>query len=219
MSEAIYNWKRFWCSREGTISLADDGYLVDPESALGFFNLDLRPIELLLEVPCLILLGEPGMGKSTVFRALRDSWRPADGPSGEAPFCLNLAAYSSEDRLVDDLFRSGPIQEWKRGRDRLEVSLDGLDECRLRIETVSSLLLEELRRLPTERLALRIFCRTAGWTDLLESGLRALWGREAMSVYELAPLRRADVEEAARVETLESGMDPLRSDRSQRSSL
>jgi hypothetical protein len=30
-----YGWKRFWSSREGTYSLADGGFLVDPEGKYG----------------------------------------------------------------------------------------------------------------------------------------------------------------------------------------
>jgi hypothetical protein len=30
-----YGWKRFWRSREGTYSLADSGFLVDPEGKYG----------------------------------------------------------------------------------------------------------------------------------------------------------------------------------------
>ena len=30
-----YNWKRFFCPREKRISLSDDGFFYDPDSALG----------------------------------------------------------------------------------------------------------------------------------------------------------------------------------------
>ena len=51
---------------------------------------------------------------------------------------------------------------------------------------------------------MRIACRTADWPLGLEGGLRELWGNESVEVYELAPLRRRDVAEAARA----IGLDP-----------
>jgi hypothetical protein len=44
----------------------------------------------------------------------------------------------------------------------------------------------------------RITCRTAIWPELtLEPALKKIWGDEAIGVFELAPLRRADVMAAA----------------------
>lgn len=61
-----YGWKRFWCPRDGSINLMDSGYLADPEGSYGnHFNPTLRSFEEVSKLPCLALLGEPGIGKTS----------------------------------------------------------------------------------------------------------------------------------------------------------
>ncbi len=58
-------WKRFWCRREDMFSLGDRGFFVRPRRSARKASESqphhLRPIA---DDPCLILLGEPGVGKS-----------------------------------------------------------------------------------------------------------------------------------------------------------
>ncbi|WP_447598643.1 NACHT domain-containing protein [Nitrospira sp. Nam80] len=115
----------------------------------------------------------------------------------------DLRSYGSEDRLVKDLFHSQSFAEWRNSGESLQLFLDSLDECLMRIDTLSALLLNELRKCPVDRLFLRIACRTAEWPNSLESGLNELWGDKQVAAYEIAPLRKKDVEEAAR----ENGLD------------
>src|SRR5258705_5583142 len=72
------------------------------------------------------------------------------------------------------------------------------DESRLLIRNVASFLAGEFNRddYPVERLWLRIACRAAEWPEILERALANRWP-EGVGVYELAPLRRCDVELAA----------------------
>src|SRR4029453_16129040 len=66
MAKHIYDWKRFWCPREGHYSLADDGFLVDPESEWArYYAGDVVSFESIEHFQCLVLLGEPGSGKTT----------------------------------------------------------------------------------------------------------------------------------------------------------
>ena len=60
-----YPWKRFWCPREGEIFLTDRGYLADPDIGGSYCNPLLVPFETIADEHCLVLLGEPGIGKST----------------------------------------------------------------------------------------------------------------------------------------------------------
>jgi predicted NACHT family NTPase len=65
MPNQDYKWKRFWCPQSGSINLGDGGYLVDPDFKWGHhYNSDLVDFETILKYPCLILLGELGIGKS-----------------------------------------------------------------------------------------------------------------------------------------------------------
>ena len=117
---------------------------------------------------------------------------------------IDLRAFQTDARLVKAIFEDPVFLDWKKGNHRLHLFLDSLDECLLRIDSVVALLLDEFKRSPIERLSVRIACRTANWPLGLEEGLRELWGNASVEVYELAPLRRRDVAEAARANGLDS---------------
>ena len=84
--------------------------------------------------------------------------------------------------------------------------MDSLDEGLLEIRNLATQLVDEFRkkkyRDKLNRLYLRIACRTAVFPQVLEEGLEELW-KEGLVIYELAPLRFADVETAAVAEGIE----------------
>lgn len=186
-------WERFWCSPEGTIPLYDDGFVVDPtDESWTLLASDLRAFSTIDNLDCLVLLGEPGIGKST---AMRQALAHSGGETQENLW-IDLAAYGSEDRLATSLLHDHKIETWKSDDSVLTLFLDSLDECLLRISNVSALLNETLPQLPLNRLRLRIACRTAQWPDALGSALMHMWPKQFGS-FELVPLRRRDVREAA----------------------
>src|SRR5215211_6108583 len=75
--------------------------------------------------------------------------------------------------------------------------LDAFDEAREERGALVRVLLTELGQLPRERLSLRIACRTADWPARLTDDLGLLFLGDGPRVYELQPLRRADVVAAA----------------------
>jgi predicted NACHT family NTPase len=205
MTSKTYDWKRFWCTRTGKLNLSDSGYLFDPESEFGnIYNPDVFPFEKIAKFHCLGLLGEPGIGKSTTMRTQKRVIDAQVTEAGDVSQWVDLRAFQTDARLVKAVFEDPIFLDWKKGSHRLHLFLDSLDECLLRIDSVVALLLDEFKRLPIERLSVRIACRTADWPLGLEEGLRELWGNESVEVYELAPLRRRDVAEAARA----IGLDP-----------
>ncbi len=109
-------------------------------------------------------------------------------------------------RLCEKVFKNPTFESWLKGTHRLHLFLDSFDECRLRIDTLATLLISELQKCPVERLSLRIACRTADWPNSLEKELIQLWGNDSVKVYELAPLRRVDVVEAAKANNLNPDM-------------
>ena len=205
-SSKNYDWKRFWCPRGARINLIDGGNLADPDGPYGdHCNLALRPFGEVSQLPCLALLGELGTGKTSTMQAERDAIDAAVLAEGGKTLWLDLRSCGSEDRIVSKLFESPEFAHWAESDYHLHLFLDSLDECLLRVKTVAALLIDELRNCPVERLLLRIGCRTAEWpTNLLETGLKTLWGEEGFGAYELAPLRRVDVASAA----IANGLDP-----------
>jgi hypothetical protein len=202
MNKQTYNWKRFWCPREGSISLDNNGFLIQSEFLKNTFG-----FETITEKRCLILLGEPGIGKS---QALSDAVDYVSKNSTDEHFYLDLRSYGSEQRLYDALFNSAEIKQWLDGDYLLQLFLDSLDECLLRVDTVAALLVDELKKkdFPANRLILRISCRTAELPRVLETGLREIYKAEdaenSFGVYELCPLRPEDVLEAARIEKIDA---------------
>lgn len=120
---------------------------------------------------------------------------------------IDLRSFSSDVMLHNRVFGSPDFLAWEAGDSDLVLYLDSLDEALLRIDTIASFLADELPLHPTQRLSIRIACRTFVWPHApLETALRAIWGEASVGVFELAPLRRNDVADAARVR----GIDPER---------
>jgi predicted NACHT family NTPase len=195
MSQQTYSWKRFWCPLTGSISLADFGYLFDPDSEYGKqVNSDVVPFNAIASMPCLIMLGEAGMGKST---AAKQAYELIKAGGGECLW-IGLGDYNSDTDLCNAIFRNSTFQSWLQGNNHLHLFLDSLDEGMLSIQTLVRILKREFDKLSCDRLSLRITCRTADWPDSLEEKLKKKWGEDNVGVYELAPLRRRDVIEAAK---------------------
>jgi hypothetical protein len=211
MTEHIYNWKRFFCPREGYLDLSDGGYLFDPDtesSWVKFRNHDLKAFDSIVDTPCLVILGERGMGKSRFLEIQKGSIEEQVNTRGGQLLWLDLRSLGDENRLDSKLFRSEKFSNWTTGAHELHIWLDSFDECQLQIKNLVKFLIDELKPHTNkiERLFLRIACRTAEWPNSLEQQLCQLWKDEEQSsrVYELAPLRRKDVIEAATVNNLDS---------------
>lgn len=179
---------RFWCHREGTYALDDHGFLRDPD-ATWFGSQSANPgvvrTDELGDHRCLVLLGEPGAGKSTILSA------PGLLVASEVTIVsIDLAGYGSEDRLVRDIVSDPSIVAWSAGTGGLCLVLDSLDEAQARIPHVGAVIADCIRRLPHDRLRLRVACRTADWPMGLEQALDEIFG--AVAVVEILPLRRAD---------------------------
>jgi predicted NACHT family NTPase len=205
---AGYRWRRLWVPREGFLDLSDQGFphLPDDERRqLGGWKHDAVYFDAIANTPCLILLGEPGMGKTHALQEERLAVESMSGPNESKTLFLDLRSYSSEDRLIRDLFESLNFIGWNRGEYALRVMLDSLDECLLRIDTVATLLGDKFQELPSVLgLSLRVACRTAEWSPGLERALRSKWGDSAFGVFEIVPLTRHDVIEAADANALDS---------------
>jgi hypothetical protein len=200
----IYQWRRFWSLREGVVDLSDGGYLRDPEGE----NADSekshsKPFEAIEGVPCLALLGEPGIGKSQWCESEEKAITARLQGKGDDALWVDAGSYSEANDLVANIFRSRQFEDWVKGQHRLHLFLDALDECCLWIRNAPKRLAQELKKYPKDRLNLRVFCRTADWPHGFEERLTNIWGQDHFKVYELNPLRRIDVQEKAMAEASE----------------
>ena len=127
--QTIYPWKRFWCPRGGVVNLSDGGYLYDPESEYGkIINKDVVPFEQISEFPCLILLGEPGIGKTRAMQQEKDIIEQKIQSEGNKTLWLDLRSYGNEQRLVEKLFKNPLFTSLNESDYVLHIFLDSLDE-------------------------------------------------------------------------------------------
>ena len=209
-SHPILNWKRFWCPREGSYQLTDSGYLLDYENASSYFaDPNIVTLENLFDVHCLILLGEPGIGKSTEIEKHSKFIKEKIEGRGDKFLKFDLKDYQSDYLLFNDIFENPVFRTWQEGNHRLYLFLDSLDEALLNVNVLSTALPVKIKNLPVDRLYLRIASRIADWPVNLEHELISIWneqGAEHVLVYELLPLRKQDVEEYAKANGVNSDL-------------
>jgi hypothetical protein len=199
-----FSWKRFWVPR-GIDWPEDEGFLLDPESELASYQSNL-PVQLsaVRAKPVLILLGEAGAGKSTSIDEEYKHAKHIANEQGHLCAFLDLGEYSQETRLIHEIFESDWFIAYRAGTKPLALFLDSFDECKLGIPNLSRLLESQFKkhiRTP-ETLLIRIACRSADWSQSLESSLKDIWGDkdgDKVGVFELCPLREQDVAAKAQV--------------------
>jgi hypothetical protein len=182
MTENKYDWLRFWGLRDGKFMVNGYGALEDPHGAYGHvLNPEAKTIEQLQDIHCLALLGEPGTGKSEELKQqvnTSNEMRPND-----AVLAFQLRDYQSDSTLCSDVFANPSVSDCRNGDQNLYLYLDSLDEGLLTVNTLANILVRELKKLPADRLYLRIACRTAEWPPTLENALREHWDEEGCKIY------------------------------------
>ena len=203
----VYAWKRFWRQLDAEFLTEDNGYLYDPKSLYGTsLNLNSAPLTSFADCPCLVMLGEPGIGKSTEFESEFSRVEQEAALRGDMALRYDLKEYQTDSRLVADAFDNDDIRAWKGEKRLLHLFFDSLDEGRLEVRNIATVIAGQLKRLAaqSDRLRLRIACRTAEWLLTLEQSLKEIWKDENVAIIQLNPLRRLDVIEAARTEGIQS---------------
>jgi len=156
----------------------------------------MRDVDL-VSIPCVVLLGEMGIGKSTIMETLRDETKG----QGICTLTIRIRPYTNEQWLENELFLSPHFAEWLASTAPLHVFIDGFDECAARIPALGTLLADRLANIPDaarSRLFIRIACRAVEWkASQLEEQLACLWGDATPLIRAVAPLREQDVYAAA----------------------
>ena len=174
-----------------------DGFLDDPDSVWNRNHKLAQHLNALLGRQCLVLSGEPGLGKSV---ALEQAFPGLDHAAGGDANTIWIRFRDIPDASVfaRRVFDSDRWKAWRSGDNVITLVLDGLDEGLIKIKDFLSFLTSELRSNPLERLKLVIACRTADWPIAAGNKLLSLWDCNATdSFWELCPLRKEDVEIAA----------------------
>jgi hypothetical protein len=199
-------WKRFWCPQGTDVScgLFGDAFLTDPESDFGaHVNAHLVKLQELLDRPCLVLCGEPGIGKSKTLEAAADDIR-ANLPSGENLIWVEFRAIPDIGTFTRRTLDLENWRAWRKSNEKLTLVIDGVDEGVIRLPRFIAFLSDELKSVDRSRLQLILACRTAEWPTKEGEGLIGLFDDKRPSIYELCPLREAD----ARMAAVERSVDP-----------
>jgi len=180
---------RYWSPPTGRIALDAGGFLAEPGGPFGVEQ-TLETYDDIDRHRCLVLLGEPGIGKTTELAQ-------ALAGAGERAYQVDLGAVADAEGLRRLVVEAPFVVAWGESDGELVLFLDAFDEALAERGVLGRVLIAELGDLPRERLRLRIACRTADWPATLTDRLALLFG-EAHE-YELQPLTRADVVAAAAV--------------------
>lgn len=192
VTRPTHKWRRFWCKPEELYLLGDAGFLIDPDAEHAkYFQPHAVAIEALRDSPCLVLLGEPGMGKSTALAHERSSL----AASGYLTVFVELLRESTAKRIMDFLDKAPDFAKWRASGGLLYLFLDALDEGLIQNPNLPKELGFLSAELDVTQLRLRITCRTLEWPSSLEQALTASW--RDVAKYELLPLRRVDIAAAA----------------------
>ncbi len=186
-----YEWFRFWCSSDKKPIISPEGYLEDPEYEFSpNSHLIINPIK--LKKNCIVLLGEPGIGKTIALeKFIQDFDREKE------ILKVNLSGIGNANHFNDMIFNHTKFQDWRTGDYDLYLLLDSFDECFLREGVIANLLVESLKDIPKERLYLRIACRAGYWPNSLNNNLINVFSKKNVLSYTLVPLRKKDIEKVA----------------------
>jgi hypothetical protein len=195
----LYPWERRWIEIAANKEVSESFHQVESNGyvAATAWTSNLHPESIgvrlvdAAERHVLVLLGEPGSGKSSEWRKLRGILA-ADAQH----LFLNLGAFASENELREALLEDLKVEVWQQANFKLTLWLDSLDEGLLHMRKLQDTLLRLLQRLPLERLQLRITCRNAVWPVAFTEALGGLWQfgpqptSQQLSVLLLRPLTR-----------------------------
>jgi hypothetical protein len=188
-----YDWQRGWVAPDGALTLSDEAWLPEQNAQLIWGGSEVVTLSE-VAAECLMLLGEPGSGKSVAMEQTVDAASKEDDEDDVVFVDLGIAQTPEE--LERSILDEPKVQEHIAGSGRLRLYLDALDEAKIAVRSAVSVLKKCIGKLDSSRMVLRVSCRTAERQTELERWLQELFG-ESFKVLELCPLRRSEAREAA----------------------
>jgi hypothetical protein len=198
MNLPIVPYRRFWYGLGHEIPLDENGLLRNPESKWFhvYFVGEIFTIEKLTTLECILLLGEPGIGKSTELRNLKEH----EAVKKYYSTTFNLRDFESKSDFKESVLDDDVISKWMQNSDKpISIYLDSLDEALLEAKKISVGIFNVIRELQKYgQVFTRIACRTSELPTEFQEQLSSLYQENSLKAVELAPLRDLDVKLAAR---------------------
>lgn len=200
-----YPWVRYWAPRDDPFRLVD-GFIDGSEFARDHGLSQAAQFEVFRHVPCLVLLGEPGIGKSNAIeQEFAHAMEQIESGVRDVKK-IDLREVGDEASFYREAFESEEMRAWNSGSGSMTLFIDSLDEGLMNMDRVTPLVVRGLKSLPTERLYLRIACRTAEWPRGIEDALDAIWRKEQIQIRELLPLTKEQVVDAAKARAVDPAL-------------
>ena len=206
-SGSYWNWKRYWIPREALFESVQYTFLPSHPPETYRTSVELS------EKRFLILLGEPGAGKSVEMAVERDRIRAQGQGDDQIIFLDGRTTIHTEGALHRYWFDSKPWKSWVRSNHRLWVFFDGYDESAQAISNLNGVIQTELGEAirndsrHSERLFFRVGSRSTGWNDAFGNSLSQLLHIDdekkpdaAGFTFHIAPPRWDDLAVAAETE-------------------
>ncbi|HYF71161.1 MAG TPA: hypothetical protein VD884_23705 [Ohtaekwangia sp.] len=206
LNSTLYKWTRYWIAQGGIKVIYDsDDFPIYSSQQYGKYGAKMgAPLVSLERSRCLILLGEPGTGKSTELSL-------ANGPEGYT-VKYNLSHHSTERELIDAIESLQNFKDWKLSDQKLFLYLDGFDEALLHVRTINHALTRWFAinsgvfRIKEGIFNVRIACRSSAWSSDVTQSLKEIFGDDHVQEVELGPLSEVEVRIAAEA----SDLDPTK---------
>lgn len=203
-NKSSFPWPRYWFPEASSdyATFVQNGYLTLPSPEHShYYPVIPNQLAELIQIPILILLGEPGYGKS---HALEDERKRLENEHGEDLVIfedLKTFVPGSDQRLLD----SSTFKLVEQGR-RLWILLDSFDECTLPApgHWLISNFINKVNH--PERVFVRITCRPSHWPELLEKAFSERWRsvvEAPVELWRLCPLRQDDIRIAAKTSQID----------------
>ena len=195
-----WGWERRWTPQAPSAVLTRLGLCVESSTS------SLLTFDQLREERLLVLLGEPGSGKSYEAERIRDKLAECQE---NVLFLDGKRTIHSDTSLIRSWIDSPEWQEWVKSEQVLTVVFDAFDESRSHFSNLSGLIVEQLQRQfqadarAQERLRFWVLSRPIGWDFALGTDLKRLFYPDVDHLtlsyeYRLIPPRRTDIEAAAK---------------------
>jgi hypothetical protein len=196
--QKIIPYQRYWHNLGEVLPLDENGFLRDPNIdwyQVYYQDKEVFTLSELMQFECLLLLGEPGIGKSTELEKLEAK----EEERNHNRVAFTLRRFESKIDFKVSVLEDVVVSNWIKGNSEpLSIYLDGLDEALLEAKKISYGVLDVVKELNKYgEVLLRVTCRTSDLPKEFQAGLEALYHNKLKAV-EVAPLRREDVHLAAK---------------------
>ncbi|WP_158900055.1 NACHT domain-containing NTPase [Burkholderia sp. L27(2015)] len=194
---------RYWMPRGKGVQVDEYGYTaLATKKWRADYNPGLKTTAELSECgEVIVLLGEPGSGKSFELDTLRKAAEAADE---------RVVRYIDLGRHADASYLAGALRLLlhdclTQGTPTI-IFLDALDECRVNMKRAETVIEDVICEVSPNALRVVIACRTPAWPLSLQDTLGNHWkafGDQAVAVFEIAPYSREQI----KVRLQEQGID------------